>query len=55
VNAIHTPIGRYGGALSNVRTDNLTVLIIKAVLARNLHVDTNGIDEVVFCCSRFSR
>ena len=36
---IHTPIGRYGGALSNVRTDNLTVLIIKAVLARNLHVD----------------
>ena len=55
MNAIHTPIGRYGGALSNVSTVNVTVLIIKALLARNLHVDSNGLDEVVFCCSRFSR
>lgn len=49
--AIRTPVGRYGGALSSVRTDDLTALIIKAILARNPHVDTNEIDEVVFGCS----
>ncbi len=46
--AIRTPIGRYGGALSAVRTDDLAAAPISALMARNPHADWAALDEVVF-------
>ncbi|HEX5391255.1 MAG TPA: 3-oxoadipyl-CoA thiolase, partial [Burkholderiaceae bacterium] len=37
--AIRTPIGRYGGALSSVRTDDLAAIPLQALMARNPNVD----------------
>lgn len=45
--ATRTPIGRYGGALSSVRTDDLAALPIAALMARNPSVDWAGIDDVI--------
>ena len=45
--AVRTPIGRYGGALSSVRTDDLAALPIAALMARNTDVDWAQIDEVI--------
>ncbi len=45
--ATRTPIGRYGGALSSIRTDDLAALPITALMARNTQVDWNQIDDVV--------
>lgn len=45
--AVRTPIGRYGGALSSVRTDDLAALPIKALMARNPDVDWSGVDDVI--------
>lgn len=49
--AIRTPIGRYGGALSSVRADDLGAVPIKALLERNPQLDPENIDEVVFGCA----
>ncbi|MGI4815584.1 MAG: 3-oxoadipyl-CoA thiolase [Janthinobacterium lividum] len=49
--AIRTPIGRYGGALSSVRTDDLGAVPIKALMARNPEVDWSAVDDVVFGCA----
>jgi acetyl-CoA acyltransferase len=49
--AIRTPIGRYGGALSSVRTDDLGALPIKALMARNTNVDWSRVDEVLYGCA----
>ena len=49
--AIRTPIGRYGGALSSVRTDDLAALPIRALLARNGKVDWAAVDEVFYGCA----
>ena len=49
--AIRTPIGRYGGALASVRTDDLAALPIRALIARNTGVDWGAVDEVVFGCA----
>ena len=49
--AVRTPIGRYGGALASVRTDDLAALPIAALLARNASVDPSGIDEVLLGCA----
>jgi acetyl-CoA acyltransferase len=49
--AIRTPIGRYGGALSSVRTDDLGALPIKALMARNANVDWSRVDEVLYGCA----
>ena len=49
--AIRTPIGRYGGALSTVRTDDLAAIPIKALVERNLSVDWNALDDVVYGCA----
>ena len=49
--AIRTPIGRYGGALSSVRTDDLGALPIKALMARNGNVDWSCVDEVLYGCA----
>jgi 3-oxoadipyl-CoA thiolase len=48
---IRTPIGRYAGALSAVRTDDLASLPIKALIARNPRVDWTRIDEVYYGCA----
>lgn len=49
--AIRTPIGRYGGGLSSVRTDDLGALPIKALMARNPNVDWTRVDEVLYGCA----
>ena len=46
--AIRTPIGRYGGALSSVRTDDLAALPIAALIERNPQVDWASIDDVIY-------
>lgn len=47
VDACRTPIGRYGGALSAVRPDDMLADVIKALLARNPNVDLSAIEEVI--------
>jgi len=47
VDAVRTPIGRYGGALSTVRPDDLLALVIKALLKRNGKIDPNDIEDVI--------
>ncbi len=44
---VRTPIGRYGGALSSVRTDDLAALPIKALIARNPDVNWASVDDVI--------
>jgi len=45
---VRTPIGRYGGALSSVRTDDLAAMPIEALMARNAGVDWAQVDEVIY-------
>ncbi|HEX7113903.1 MAG TPA: 3-oxoadipyl-CoA thiolase [Steroidobacter sp.] len=49
--AIRTPIGRYGGALASVRTDDLGAVPIKALMQRNPKVDWAAVDEVYYGCA----
>ena len=49
--AIRTPFGRYGGALSAVRTDDLAAIPIKALVNRNPNVDWNALDDVMYGCA----
>lgn len=49
--AIRTPIGRYGGALSSVRTDDLGAIPIKALMARNPSVDWAAVNDVLYGCA----
>jgi len=49
--AIRTPIGRYGGALAAVRTDDLAALPIRALIERNAGVDWEAVDDVVYGCA----
>lgn len=49
--AVRTPIGRYGGALSSVRTDDLGAIPIAALLQRNPSLDPEAIDDLVFGCA----
>jgi 3-oxoadipyl-CoA thiolase len=49
--AARTPIGRYGGALAKVRTDDLAAVPIKALMTRNTHVDWEKLDDVFFGCA----
>jgi 3-oxoadipyl-CoA thiolase len=48
--AIRTPIGRYGGSLSSIRTDDLAALPIKALKDRNPAVDWEKVDDVIYGC-----
>jgi acetyl-CoA acyltransferase len=48
---IRTPIGRYGGALSGIRTDDLGAIPLKALAERNRNMDLSAIDEVIFGCA----
>ena len=49
--AIRTPFGRYGGALSSVRTDDLAAIPIKALIARNPKVDWAAVADVIYGCA----
>ena len=49
--AIRTPIGRYGGALASVRTDDLAAIPIAALVSRNAKVDWGALDDVIFGCA----
>lgn len=49
--AIRTPIGRYGGALASVRTDDLAAIPIAALMARNRTVDWSALDDVIYGCA----
>ena len=49
--AIRTPFGRYGGALSTVRTDDLGAIPIKALMARNAKVDWQAVSDVIYGCA----
>jgi acetyl-CoA acyltransferase len=48
---IRTPIGRFGGALSSVRTDDLGAVPLKSLMARNPSMDWAAIDDVIFGCA----
>ncbi len=51
VDAIRTPVGRYGGSLSGIRADDLAAMPLKALLQRNPAVDPSAIDEVMMGCA----
>ncbi|MCV3208156.1 3-oxoadipyl-CoA thiolase [Mesorhizobium sp. YC-39] len=48
---IRTPIGRFGGALSSVRTDDLGAVPLKALVERNSGIDWQAVDDVVYGCA----
>ncbi|MBY0571399.1 MAG: 3-oxoadipyl-CoA thiolase [Burkholderiaceae bacterium] len=49
--AVRTPFGRYGGALSGVRTDDLAALPIKALISRHPSLDWSRVDDVIYGCA----
>jgi 3-oxoadipyl-CoA thiolase len=49
--AIRTPFGRYGGALSSVRTDDLGAIPLRALMQRNLRVDWAAVTDVLYGCA----
>src|SRR5690554_2741795 len=51
IDAIRTPIGRYGGALSPVRPDDLGAVPLRALMARNPSVDWTRIDDIFYGCA----
>lgn len=51
VDYVRTPIGRFGGALSSVRADDLAAIPLKALIERNPSVDFGAVDDVIFGCA----
>ncbi|MCB1406420.1 MAG: 3-oxoadipyl-CoA thiolase, partial [Rhodobacteraceae bacterium] len=49
--AVRTPIGRYGGALSGVRADDLAAAPLAALMQRNNAVDWSAVDDVIYGCA----
>ena len=49
--AVRTPIGRYGGGLASVRTDDLGAIPLKALQERNPGVDWSQLDDVFYGCA----
>jgi 3-oxoadipyl-CoA thiolase len=49
--AVRTPIGRYGGALAKVRTDDLAAVPIRALMRRNAKADWSAVDDVFYGCA----
>lgn len=47
IDSVRTPVGRYGGALSTIRPDDLLAHVIKALIKRNPSVDVNAIEDVI--------
>jgi len=52
--ALRTPIGRYGGALSAVRADDLASIVIRALVERYPGADWGSLDDVIFGCANQS-
>jgi 3-oxoadipyl-CoA thiolase len=51
IDALRTPIGKYGGSLSTVRPDDLLALAIKALVQRNENIDVEAIEDVIAGCA----
>ncbi|MFK5855571.1 MAG: acetyl-CoA C-acyltransferase [Bacteroidota bacterium] len=51
IDAVRTPIGKYGGSLSKVRPDDLAALVIKSLLDRNPKIPANKIEDVILGCT----
>lgn len=51
IDAIRTPVGRYGGALAAVRADDLGAVPMKALMARNPQLDWRLVDDVIYGCA----
>ena len=49
--AVRTPIGRYGGALSGIRPDDLAAIPLKALKERNHGVDWRALDDIILGCA----
>ncbi len=49
--AVRTPVGRYGGALTHVRPDDLAALVLRAAVERVPGLDTGAIEEVYLGCA----
>ena len=49
--AIRTPFGKYGGALSSIRTDDLAAIPLRAIMERNSKVDWEEVDDVIYGCA----
>jgi acetyl-CoA C-acetyltransferase len=47
VDAVRTPIGKYGGALASIRPDDMLANVIRALMARNAGIDVNLIEDVI--------
>jgi len=47
IDAVRTPVGKYGGALSTIRPDDLLAHVIKALIQRNSSIDVNAIEDVI--------
>lgn len=54
IDAIRTPFGRYGGALAQIRADDLGAIPIKALMERNANVDWVQVDDVIYGCANQS-
>ncbi|MDZ7681579.1 MAG: hypothetical protein U5J63_07710 [Fodinibius sp.] len=51
IDAIRTPIGKYRGALSPIRADDLAALTIEELMNRNSDIDPERIEDVIFGCA----
>jgi acetyl-CoA acetyltransferase len=49
--AVRTPIGRYGGALSSVRPDDLAAVVLRELTKRNADLDPKAVDDVILGCA----
>lgn len=47
IDTVRTPIGKYGGALSTIRPDDLLAIVIKALVSRNNSIDVNAVEDVI--------
>jgi 3-oxoadipyl-CoA thiolase len=47
IDAVRTPVGKYGGSLANTRPDDLLAMVIKALVQRNPNIDINEIEDVI--------
>jgi len=47
IDAVRTPIGKYGGALSTIRSDDLLAHVLRALIQRNASIDVNAIEDVI--------
>ena len=51
IDAIRTPVGRFGGSLASVRADDLGAIPLKALMERNPSVDWEQVDDIIYGCA----